>query len=141
MSVKFASTKDEKEKCYEVLKELRPHLESKEKYLEQLARMEKNEHYKLVIYIENDNIFSVGGIRLMETFFQGKIVYVDDLITLEKYRSKGCGQKILNFIKDYVKQEKLQGLTLDSGSHRFEAHKFYFKNNFYISSFHFNCKL
>lgn len=141
MSIKFATTLSEKEKCYEVLKQLRPHLVDKIKYLEQLLRMEKTNAYRLIIYQENDKVLALAGIRSMETFFQGKVLYVDDLITLESERSKGCGGKLMEFIKKYVKEEKFNALTLDSGVQRFEAHKFYFKHDFYISTYHFNCKL
>jgi GNAT superfamily N-acetyltransferase len=139
--IKIAKTKEEKENCYEVMKILRPHIKSKEEFLEKVTRMEKTNNYRILMVVQDDIILTLAGIREMETLFQGKIIYIDDLITRDEHRSKGSGKLVMDYIKNYVKEHKLNGLTLDSGVQRFEAHKFYFKNDFHINSYHFNCKL
>ena len=141
MSIKFAETNFEIEKCFNVMKQLRTHLKSKTEFLERVLLMKKTEKFNLVFYEENEVILCVAGIREMNKLYDGKTIYVDDLITNTESRSKGCGTKMIEYLKRYVKENGFDGLTLDSGLQRNEAHHFYFKNNLYVSSFHFVCKL
>ena len=106
--IKFAETLEEKESCYEVFSQLRPFLKSKKHFMERLERMEKTNNYSLV-YLKKEKVEAVAGIRKMETFYQGKLIYVDDLVTNENSRSKGYGKELIGFLKNYVKIHNFVG--------------------------------
>ena len=86
----------------------------------------------------------VGGVvrgvavwRCYENTAYGRFVYVDDLISDETHRSKGVGKALLDRCREIALAQQCQMLTLDSGTHRTQAHKFYFREHMTISAFHF----
>ena len=52
-------------------------------------------------------------------------------------RSRGYGALLLDWVEDVAKHEGRKVVDLDSGTHRTEAHRFYFRQRYSISSFHF----
>jgi len=136
---KQAKSDDEIEKCFSVLFELRPHLVA-EKFLMQVREMEK-EGFKLAYIKENDELVSVAGYRIATTLFMGKHLYIDGLVTLEKERSKGYGEKIISWLRTIAKKNGCNYLHLDSGTQRHSAHKFYFHQGLTIASYHFSEEL
>jgi ribosomal protein S18 acetylase RimI-like enzyme len=142
MDFKFASSIEEKLKCYRVMKQLRPHIETPEDFLKRLKIMEDLKEKFYLLYIEQENVVQcVCGFRIMYRLKDGQTIYIDDLVTNQESRSNGYGKAMMEYMKKFVKESGLEGLTLDSGVHRPEAHKFYFSQNFYISSFHFTSKM
>ena len=59
------------------------------------------------------------------------------LVTDEKQRSKNYGDKLLDWLICYAKENDCVGFHLDSGVQRFGAHRFYFKKGLTISCYHF----
>lgn len=137
----FAETHAEKLSCFPVIHQLRPHLKDEKDFISRLERMEKTNQYRLLYIKDNGVVVAVAGLRFMEKLFGGKLIYVDDLATHDSVRSRGYGRILLDFLKEYVKDNNLDGLTLDSGVQRSGAHKFYFANNFSITAYHFTAKL
>jgi len=68
-------------------------------------------------------------------------MYVDDLVTDERQRSKGVGGALLDWLAEQARARGCAELHLDSGVHRFDAHRFYFTKRMHISSYHFKIKL
>jgi GNAT superfamily N-acetyltransferase len=64
-------------------------------------------------------------------------MYVDDLVTDETRRSTGVGHALMEHLQDIARAAGCEQYTLDSGTHRQQAHKFYFREGMVISSFHF----
>jgi GNAT superfamily N-acetyltransferase len=83
----------------------------------------------------------VAGFRIIENLVSGKMLYVDDLVTLEEHRSQGYGKAIFDWLVQYARQEGCGYLELDSGVQRFRAHRFYLTNRMIISAHHFRLKL
>ena len=67
----------------------------------------------------------------------GKVIYVDDLVTAQGMRSRGYGETLLDWLYELAKSTGCMALELDSGTHRAEAHRFYFRERMTITSFHF----
>ncbi len=131
-----AITDNEIERCFDVMSELRTQLK-REAFLTTVRAMEK-EGYKLA-YIEDDGkIIAAAGYRIQSNLFMGKNLYVDDLVTLRESRSLGYGEKMVDWLRNEAIKESCNVLHLDSGTHRGEAHKFYFKQGFTIASYHFS---
>ncbi len=136
---KQAITDKEIEDCFEVIKELRTEL-NKEKFISTIRGMEK-EGYKLAFIEDKGCIVASSGYRIYTNLFMGKHLYVDDLVTLSSRRSQGYGEQMIKWLRNQAKKENCSYLHLDSGTHRGEAHKFYFSQGFTIASYHFREKL
>ena len=136
---KQAITDQEIENCFDVMSELRTHLK-KETFLNTVRGMESS-GYKLAFIENNSDIVATAGYRINTNLFMGKHLYVDDLVTSEKVRSRGYGEKLVNWLIEEALKENCNFFHLDSGTHRDQAHKFYFKQGFKIASYHFSEKL
>ena len=133
---KPATTDEEINNCFDVMSELRTHL-SRENFLSTVRQMEQD-GFQLA-YLEDDgNVVAAAGYRIYSNLFMGKNLYVDDLVTAERCRSKGYGEIMIKWLRDKARMADCNFFHLDSGTHRGEAHKFYFKQGFIISSFHFS---
>lgn len=133
---KIAKTDNEIENCFDVLSELRPHL-VKSDFLETIREMEK-QGYKIAFIEESGTVVAAAGYRISNNLFMGKNLYVDDLVTSEKQRSKGFGEILIQWLRQEAQKEKCNFFHLDSGTQRGAAHKFYFKQGFTIASYHFS---
>lgn len=136
---RLAISDEEIEKCFSVLSELRPHL-VEESFLRQVRDME-NEGFKLAYIEENSKTVSVAGFRMATTLLMGKHLYIDDLVTLEKERSKSYGERMMFWLRAFARKNKCNYLHLDSGTQRHSAHKFYFRQGLTIASYHFGEEL
>lgn len=102
-----------------------------------LAVQFKTSEYQ-VYYIGNNNVaFAVAGVRTLNFLHSGKTLYIDDLVTHSEYRKKGYGSQLLDFIKQFVKENNYNHLSLDSGFHRKDAYRLYLNSGFEVSSLHF----
>ena len=131
-----AQTRDEIESCCVTLQELRPHCKSKEALTDQIERQIK-EGYTLFYLLDGEEVASCIGFRIFETLAWGKILYIDDLITREKSRKKGFGRELLTHAIEYGRLENCDQIHLDSGHHRFDAHRLYLNSGFKITCHHF----
>ena len=139
MVIKIAETDEEIARCFDVMAALRTHL-NRDDFLSTVRHMEA-EGYRLA-YLEDSNaVVAVAGYRISTNLFMGRHLYVEDLVTSESQRSRGFGEKLVNWLRDVAIAEGCQYFDLDSGTHRGRAHKFYFGNGFTIASYHFSEKL
>ncbi|MCG8314509.1 MAG: GNAT family N-acetyltransferase [Pseudomonadales bacterium] len=134
-----AVTDEEVLACFDVLVELRPHLK-RENFLDQVREME-SDGYELAYIKDSDQIVAVAGYRVYSNLFMGKHLYVDDLVTSTIARSKGHGESMINWLRGQAVEQGCNYLHLDSGTHRDQAHKFYFRQGLTIASYHFSEKL
>jgi len=75
--------------------------------------------------------------RAFHTTYCGYRLEVDDLVTDETQRSKGYGATLLAFVEAKARAMGCDTLTLNSGTHRTRAHRFYFREGLHIQAFHF----
>lgn len=138
-SIALATTADEIARCFPVMRQLRPHLRE-ETFL---ARVHEQfaEGYQLACLEDHGEIVAVGGFRIFGLLATGRTLYIDDLVTDEGGRSRGHGKALLAWIEDYARQQGCDTLSLDSGTHRQDAHAFYLRERMRITSFHFAKKL
>ena len=140
MSVpKIANTEAEIEHCFPVMAELRQHLKAEE--FVALIQMMQNEGYRLAYIDDGDEAVAAAGYRIQTTLFMGKNMYVDDLVTSDRARSKGYGKAMIDWLRQLARQQECTHLHLDSGTQRHRAHRFYLREGLHIASFHFSQKL
>jgi GNAT superfamily N-acetyltransferase len=138
MKITIAKTTEDVDKAWEAISLLRPHLQ-KEQYASLIQEMFAG-GYQLA-YIEEDNkAVSVIGYRHLQFLVNGKHIYIDDLSTLEPYRGKGYGGSLIDFVVQLAEKENCEVVTLDSGCHRYDAHRLYMNKGFVIHGYHFSKK-
>jgi GNAT superfamily N-acetyltransferase len=121
--------------CYPVMAQLRPQY-TLDQFVDQVMEQMK-QGYHLAYLVEEDIIKSVAGFRISTCLAWGKYLYVDDLVSAEKYRHLGTGTVIFEWLVDYAKFSQCRQLHLDSGVRHYGAHRFYIKRGLDITGHHF----
>jgi GNAT superfamily N-acetyltransferase len=129
LQITLAKTDEEILDCFNTLHVLRPHLE-KDTFLNRI-RHQQSEGFHLA-YLQNQQILAVAGFRMFDSLVSGKTLYIDDLVSLPEMHGKGYGGQLLKWLLAYAKKAGCVMATLDSGHHRFAAHRFYLNNCFKI---------
>jgi GNAT superfamily N-acetyltransferase len=138
-AIQIATIPSEIDRCFPVMRQLRPALISEE-FVGRI-QAQQAEGYQLA-FLESDGVIvSVAGFRVQNLLWSGKTLYVDDLVTDEGARSKGHGESMLTWLIALAKEAGCTTFMLDSGTHRHEAHAFYFRHGLRISDFHFKLPL
>ncbi len=75
--------------------------------------------------------------RVIENTYEGRRLYVDDLVIDEAHRSRGIGGTLLRHLERHAGELQCDVLALDSGTQRTEAHRFYFREGLVIPAFCF----
>ena len=132
---KQANSDEEIQKCFTIMRELRPHL-NPESFLHLVRQMEQ-EGFQLAYLEDNNVVVAVAGYRIFTNLAMGKNLYIDDLVTAEQHRSKGYGERMLDWLRNTAKENACRYLHLDSGTQRHQAHKFYFRQGLIIAAYHF----
>ena len=117
-----------------VHRQLRPKLPGN--YAERMKRVFADGG-RLIAAVLNDKVAGVALYRIYETTFDGRRLYVDDLVIDEAQRSTGVGHAMLAHLEALGQHEGCDMLALESGTHRQQAHKFYFREGMLITSFAF----
>ena len=136
------ATKDEQVlNCFEAMHALRSHLK-KEEFVDTINTM-KSEGYLLAYVKDGDQVVAVTGYRIIHHLYCGKLIYVDDLSTMQEYRKKGYAKLLMDFIVGEARKNNCNHIDLDSacGPHRYDAHRFYLRYGFNITSHHFTMEL
>ncbi len=92
-------------------------------------------------YDETGRCLAVAGWRLVATTATLRKLYVDDLVTAAAARSTGVGGELLAELGQRAQAAGCTVIDLDSGVHRTEAHRFYFRERMSIVSLHFARRL
>ena len=136
----IAQTAEDIRRCFPVMRELRPHFDDVDKFVERVERQQQ-EGYLLAFVEADGEVRAVAGYRFLESLFSGKFLYVDDLVTRSTDRSSGFGGQLLDWLIEQARAHGCEQLELDSGVQRFDAHRFYFAQRMKISSYHFAINL
>lgn len=117
-----------------VHRQLRPQLPAD--YAAVLARIFA-QGARMVIACEGEAVCGLAVWRCHENTYSGLHVYVDDLVSDAGRRSQGVGRALIDWLSVRARVLGCQRLTLDSGTQRVDAHRFYLRERFEISAFHF----
>ncbi len=131
----LAETDAEIARCFPVMVQLRPKLTPADFLIR--VRRQAAQGYKLAALESNGEVRSLAGFRLLEMLYSGPQLYIDDLITDAASRSQQHGDKLFAWVRDYAVAHGCAQFHLDSGVHRADAHRFYFRQRMFIDDFHF----
>ncbi len=136
MKVIIAKTDADLLKVSRILVEFRSGF-NQENLVAQIKEQQQN-GYQLA-YVESENkVLCLAGFVVGLKLAWGKHLYVDDLVTDERYRSTGAGKFMMDWIKSYARETGCRQIHLDTRVQRFSAHKFYLREGFNIASHHFS---
>lgn len=138
--IAIANTPGEIRRCFPIMRELRTHITDEKDFLERVQR-QRRQGYWLAFLESEGEVRAVAGCRFLESLFSGKNLYVDDLVTHNRDRSRGFGAELLDWLMEEARENGCESLELDSGVQRFDAHRFYFTKRMNISSYHFRIKI
>jgi len=95
---------------------------------------------EMAVAMQAGRVAGVAVWRVMEKTLSFRELYCDDLITDEGQRSTGVGHALMEHMAKVARERGCDLFTLDSGTQRQQAHKFYFREGMTITSFHFSRK-
>ena len=121
-------------KSESVHRQLRPQLPAS--YREKMQRVFAG-GARMCVAERGGSVVGVAVYRIHENTFDGVQMYVDDLVTDETKRSQGVGKALLDHLQAIARRARCEAFTLDSGTQRQQAHKFYFREGMVVTSFHF----
>jgi GNAT superfamily N-acetyltransferase len=139
MDIYEAGTESEVRACYPIMAQLRTHL-SEDDFVQRVLA-QRAEGYRLAYVEEVGTVCSVAGFRIIRTLASGKVLFLDDLVTDERKRSAGYGDRMMVWLLSQARAEKCDTLELQSRVHRQRSHRFYFRQGMHIDSFHFSVTL
>ena len=121
--IQIAGTDDEIAACHPVMAELRPRIAAADfvplvRHLESVAGLQ-------LVYLEDDGVRAVAGVRISEWLAGGKYLEIEDLVTADVDRSKGYGGMLFDWIVDFARREGCRQVRLVSRTTRVDAHRFY----------------
>ncbi|GCD84067.1 putative N-acetyltransferase YhdJ [Parageobacillus thermoglucosidasius] len=117
-------TKEEILAGFSVMKHLRTHLDENS-YLELVMEAQQKEGYRLVALYDHGKMVAITGFMPMITLYNGRFIWVCDLVTAPSERSKGYGEKLLSYVHQWAEENGYGIVSLSSGLQRVDAHRFY----------------
>jgi GNAT superfamily N-acetyltransferase len=117
-----------------VHRQLRPHIPAD--YADKM-RCVFRDGGEMCVAVRADRVVGVAVFREFENTHIGRRFYVDDLVTDESERSTGAGRALIEYLEKVARERGCPGLDLESGTHRTRAHRFYFREGFFITAFSF----
>nr|WP_111645624.1 GNAT family N-acetyltransferase [Anoxybacillus vitaminiphilus] len=122
--IKELQTDQEILQAFPVMRHLRTHLEE-HSYLALVHEAREKEGYRLFAFYDHNKIVAVVGFMPMITLYNGRFIWVCDLVTEPSERSKGYGEKLLSYVHQWSKENGYKIVSLSSGLQRVDAHRFY----------------
>ena len=139
MPVRVAETDADIAACFDVMAQLRRNL-SRDEFVPRVHRQMAS-GYRLAYVAAEGRVVAAAGYRLGENLAWGRFLYVDDLVTDDRSRSRGHGQELFNWLLAQARTASCDQFHLDSGVQRYDAHRFYLRNRMRITSHHFSLSL
>lgn len=120
---------------YELLTEVYPDL-TREAYETELRFMLTRGYSQAVIY-EDGTPVALTGLWLGSKLWCGKYLELDNVVVASSKRSSGYGKLLFDYAEKKAEKEGCTMLALDSYTHNFKAHKFFYNQGYSPKGFHF----
>jgi hypothetical protein len=138
--LRHAETDAELMACFDVMRQLRPHLKSSDDLLARVA-VQRPQGYRLLAVWSDGRPVALAGYRHLDNLIHGRFVYVDDLITDESGRGHGYGERLLSELSTLGRAQKCEKLVLDTALANALAQRFYFRFGLLARGLHFSMDL
>ncbi|RPD39411.1 GNAT family N-acetyltransferase [Chitinophaga barathri] len=124
---------------YFLLQQLNPKLQQND-YETMLPDMIRN-GYRQVVVLENGAVTGMSGFWINTKLYCGKYIEMDNVVTDAAHRNKGIGKILCDWITQKGRAEGCKHILLDAYVINRDAHRFYFREGFFIEGFHMNKKI
>ena len=125
---------------FDVMRQLRPHLEA-HAYVTQMRGLMQSEGLRLLVARVDGEVRALATYRVMTMLYCGRLLSIDDLVVDERVRSQGLGSQLLARLREEGRALGCNEIQLISRVTREQAHRFYFREGFGIECFHFRRRL
>lgn len=110
--------------CFDVIRQLRPKLQSADDWHAQAEAM-RPEGYRVLVCRDGERDAAVAGYRISTNLVHGRFLFVNDLVTLDSARGKGLGRLLLRELERIAEAEGCERLVLDTAMANLGARRFY----------------
>ncbi len=121
-----------------VHRQLRPHLPAA--YVERMKEVFAG-GAEMAVAVVGGEVAGITVFRILEKTHSGRDLYCDDLVTDDTKRSTGVGHALMRYMEGICRERDCDNFSLDSGTRRQQAHKFYFREGMVVTSFHFDKRI
>lgn len=129
-------TDDERLACFDVMRELRPHLSDAAAFAAQVCR--QAEHgYRLLAAWQDGRVVALAGYRITENLLYGRFAYIDDLVASHDARRHGVGAALIDAVRDEARNLGCAHLVLDTALANALGQRFYFRQGLLARGLHF----
>jgi GNAT superfamily N-acetyltransferase len=135
MKIKELTSLQEMLSQIEIIKFLYPNM-TIERYQGFLEDMIPKSYKQLAVF-EGDSCIGLTGFWFGTKLWTGKYLEIDNFIVHPKYRKKGIGKLLTQFIDEKAKELNCTCIVLDAFTGNFEAHRFYYNQGYVPRGFHF----
>jgi GNAT superfamily N-acetyltransferase len=113
MTIRALQTDDEITVAFPLMAQLRDRIRP-ETFLADV-RAAQSEGYELIGgFDDGARLVVLAGLRCTRTLSRGRHVFVDDLVTDQSVRGKGCGRQMLQWIAQFALDRGMSHIHLDS---------------------------
>ena len=140
LQLSIADTDQEMRSCFEVMRELRPHLQDAEAFVAQVRR-QSVQGYRLLMALQDGQVIALAGYRLQENLLYGCFLYVDDLVVSRNVRSQGLGAALINYMRDEARRMGCANFVLDTALGNALGQRFYYRLGLLAIGMHFRQSL
>ena len=116
MEITELGSEPEFREAFPIIRELHHELDER-RYTELLAEMIPD-GYRLFALRDGGGIAAVAGVQILTNLYYGRHVYVYDLVTTTRTRSKGYGEKLLEHVERFARGEGCGFVALACGGER-----------------------
>ena len=135
LHIKELTTKQEMLAQFHIMQHLYTNL-SLEKYNQYLSDMIPH-NYKQIAVFENEICVGLTGLWLGTKLWSGKYLEIDNFIVHPKFRMKGIGKMMTDYIDAKATELNCTMIVLDAFTGNFVAHRFYYNQGYAPKGFHF----
>ena len=125
--------------AYDLIIQLSPNLSFNE-YESLLKLMIPHNYFQAAVY-DGEKCIGVSGYWLLAKLYSGKYIEIDNFVIDERYRSKGVGKLLVDWMMEEARNKGCSMAVLDAYVENFKAHHFYYREGFIARGFHYIKKL
>lgn len=123
--------------CFDVMRELRPHLPDAAAFTAQ-ARRQAGQGYRLLAAWQDKLVMGLVGYRIQENLLYGRFLYIDDLVAAVGVRDRGLGGQLIEAMREEAQRQNCAHLVLDTALGNALAQRFYFRQGLLSKGLHFS---
>lgn len=95
------------------------------------------QQYKCIGLFHENVLVGIAGLWFLTRHYCGKTIEPDHVVIDEKYRNKGLGRKLFNWIYNYAEQIGYEATELNTYIENVKSHKFYENEGYKKLGYHY----